>query len=128
MQVESFYTQKVHGASPLNENMIVCTTGITSRTASCGRVRILKEVEYEGHAMLQFSIGAAGPEGNSGGPVWDLMTGAAVGLTSSGPEGPAEWKETIVTPLLPIPDAPNNGVPGILAAPGMGALSIVEAK
>ncbi|HEU4502878.1 MAG TPA: trypsin-like serine protease, partial [Nitrospira sp.] len=128
IQVENFYTQKIHGAAPLKENMIVCTTGITSGTASCGRVRLFEEVEYNGRVMLQFNVQAAGPEGNSGGPVWDLMTGAAVGLTSSGPEGPAEWRETNVTPLLPVPGAPNNGVPGILAAPGMGALSIVAAK
>lgn len=57
--------------------------------------------------------------------MWELTTGAAVGLTSSGPSGPAEWQETNITPLLPMPDAPGNSVPGILNAPGMGPLTLV---
>lgn len=62
-------------------------------------------------------------KGDSGSPVWNLRTGASIGLVSAGrPTG--SFEETLVAPLLHPPNMPANRVPGILHHHAMGSLRL----
>lgn len=66
--------------------------------------------------------------GDSGGSVWNPVTGRAVGLVSSGPE--ITPSETWITPLRPIARPDGGLIPGLmelLDAPGGGSFNIVKA-
>jgi YD repeat-containing protein len=102
----------------------VCYSGGKSHRVSCGRVvgRKLVLFPYEVHGLLKIArIGAykvrfnkPGIKGDSGSPVWNRRTHAAIGVISGGLK-----KVELVTPLLHPKRLNLEDAPGILHAPGM---------
>lgn len=97
----------------------VCFSGAISTTVACGRIvaRSLSHHPLGLHFRLagywvKFPDGKRPQHGDSGAPVWNLRTGASIGLVSFG--RPADLSETLVMPLLHPPNMPANRVPGIL--------------
>lgn len=106
-------------ASKARKGNVVCYSGARSMNVSCGPIvaRSLRWTDPEtGEKLAGYWVRFKGQrpiEGDSGGPVWNLRTGASIGLISAGrPENSLE--ETLVAPLLHPPNMPANRVPGIL--------------
>lgn len=107
----------------------VCYSGAISMTVACGRI-VARSLNHRPEGL---SFGLAGywvrfPEekrpdhGDSGAPVWNLRTGASIGLVSFG--RPRDLSETLVIPLLHPPNMPANRVPGILHQQNLGPLHL----
>jgi hypothetical protein len=64
--------------------------------------------------------------GDSGAPVWNRETHAAVGMIEGGP--PNNHSLTYVTPLLDMPGQSTAQAPGALKAPGMYDLHVVTGE
>ena len=110
----------------------VCYSGAISKNVSCGKI-VARSLNHR-VAYGEGSIGLAGywvrfPEGrrpvdgDSGSPVWNLRTGASIGLISAG-RPPGTFEETLVAPLLHPPNMPANRVPGILHHHAMAPLRL----
>jgi tripartite motif-containing protein 71 len=110
----------------------VCYSGAISKNVSCGKIvaRSLNHRGTDGEARfglagywVRFPEGRRPVKGDSGSPVWNLRTGASIGLVSAGrPQD--SFEETLVAPLLHPPNMPANRVPGILHHPGMAPLQL----
>src|SRR4029077_1397873 len=72
---------------------------------------------------VRFPANKRPQHGDSGGPVWNLRTGASIGLISAG-RPCNSLEETLVAPLLHPPNMSPNRVPGILHHVGMQPLSL----
>ncbi len=108
--------QKVSGVSTVYPGQIVCYSGIYGGT-HCGSVAQEPVVPGYGEGQPGWNVEVnwiETEEGDSGGPVWDVRTGKAVGNVTG-----SYW----FTPLLPLANYP--GAPGMLGAPNMGSLHIV---
>ncbi len=126
IQLEEGSTQRFRHPVPPTEGMVLCFSGISSQRVRCGPVNGPPEwVAYEGKNMYQVPLGEGAIPGDSGGPVWQMTTGNAVGLISSGPEG--STTQSYITPLeaVAVPEAPEGRLPGILRAPGTFPLTLV---
>jgi hypothetical protein len=129
------YQSKINGVADWTPGMTLCHSGTWGGTHCGPTAPWLIKSYYEGAAgpvwqirVFDYSIG-----GDSGSPVFDPVTGSAVGLLSGGPfynKGPTD-----ITPLLPLEgkpyaqEVPTGTAPGGLAAPGMNSprpLTIVD--
>ena len=108
----------------------VCYSGAISKTVACGRI-VARSLNWNpddapyGLAgyWVRFPYDRRPQRGDSGAPVWNLRTGASIGLVSaSRPHDSAT--ETLVAPLLHPPNMPANRVPGILHHLGMAPLQL----
>lgn len=111
---------------------VVCYSGAVSKNVACGKI-VARSLHHRG-TDGELPFGVAGywvkfpkdkrpVDGDSGGPVWSLRTGASIGLISVGrPLG--SYEETLVAPLLHPPNMPANRVPGILHHQGMEPLQL----
>jgi streptogramin lyase len=107
----------------------VCYSGAMSKTVACGRIvaRSLdwdsgEEYDLAGY-WVRFPEDRHPVKGDSGSPVWNLRTGASIGLVSAGRPDDS-LTETLVAPLLHPPNMPSNRVPGILHHIGMAPLQL----
>jgi YD repeat-containing protein len=109
---------------------VVCYSGALSKNVACGKI-VARSLNWhpEGAPFglagywVRFPSGKHPVEGDSGSPVWNLRTGASIGLVSAGrPEDSLE--ETLVAPLLHPPNMLANRVPGILHHLGMEPLQL----
>lgn len=109
---------------------ILCYSGSKSKTAACGKV-VARSANYHpedapfglGGYWVRFPEDKRPDHGDSGGPVWNKLTGRAVGLISaSRPE--EERTETLVAPLLHPPNMNPNYVPGILKHQGIRPMQL----
>ncbi len=123
--IEAGRAQKVTGAERTRPGVVLCTSGTTTGT-DCGPAHepfIATEYGPEWVVMTD----AKTDHGDSGGSVWNPVTGRAVGLTVSGPaETPSE---TWFTPLRPVERPTGNPIPGLLElldANGGGSFNIVK--
>ncbi|MFL5900580.1 MAG: DUF6531 domain-containing protein [Solirubrobacterales bacterium] len=107
----------------------VCYSGALSNRVSCGPVvgRVM-QILVDPSTGLVFGAGVYRVQfvhpvqsGDSGSPVWNRKTHAAIGVVSARAEG---QKVSAVTPLLHPKRLSLNLVPGILHAPGMYSLSL----
>jgi tripartite motif-containing protein 71 len=115
--VSSGVQQQSGGAGPTYPGQTICVSGIYGGSA-CG-IAGEPKVEYFDEGLPCWQVPISGlhiQEGDSGGPAWDLRTGAVVGNITGGHS---------ITPMLPL-DVPDNAAPGMLAAPGMGNLQVVH--
>lgn len=91
-----------------------------SKTASCGKV-VARSANWHpqgasfglGGYWVRFPEDKRPDHGDSGGPVWNKLTGRAVGLISASRPSEEE-SETLVAPLLHPPNMDEEYVPGIL--------------
>jgi hypothetical protein len=115
--VSSGYQQRIGAPSAVYTGETVCYSGIYGGS-HCGIAGDpVVSYYYEGLPTWQIPVNWVSTEhGDSGGPVWDLQTGAPVGNTTG-----SFW----FTPMLALPSVPNGAAPGMLAAPGMGSLNAV---
>lgn len=117
--VSSGVQQQSTGAGSIYPGQTICVSGVYGGSA-CG-IAGEPRVGYfaEGLPCWQVSIsGVNTHEGDSGGPAWDVQTGAVVGNITGAHS---------ITPMLPI-DVPDNAAPGMLGAPGMGHLQVVKSR
>lgn len=121
-------TQKIAGAERSRAGVTLCTSGTTTGT-DCGITREpFVTYEYERPEWV-VQTDAFTDHGDSGGAVWNPVTGRAVGLIVSGPE--VTPSETWFTPLRPVARPSGSPIPGLLElldAPGGGAFNIVKAE
>lgn len=98
----------------------VCYSGAKSKTVACGKI-VARSLNYRPDGVpfglagywVRFPEDKRPDHGDSGAPVWNLRTGASIGLVSFG--RPADERtETLVTPLLHPPNMEAGRVPGIL--------------
>jgi hypothetical protein len=110
----------------------VCYSGAISKNVSCGKIvarSLNHRVAYGGGSIglagywVRFPEGRRPVEGDSGSPVWNLRTGASIGLVSFG-RPLSTFEETLVAPLLHPPNMPANRVPGILHHHAMAPLRL----
>jgi hypothetical protein len=101
----------------------LCMSGAYSNRRLCGEV-VGVRVRNEGTPGRQLFIVTrfAGIPGDSGAPVWSPRTGRSVGILSGGPHN-GTYKDW-VTPLVVPRGFSAEKVPGVLNAPGMGALHL----
>jgi YD repeat-containing protein len=97
---------------------VVCHSGVKSNAVLCGpilgeaspgRTKNVHTGQLSGQEWL-LHVGAGGAEGDSGSPVWERDTGAAVGLVIGGGS-----TGLLVEPLMRPPNAPASQVAGILS-------------
>jgi hypothetical protein len=129
------YQTKINGVADWTPGMTLCHSGTWGGTHCGPTAPYLIKSYYEGAAgpvwqirVFDYSIG-----GDSGSPVFNPMTGSAIGTLSGGPfytKGPTD-----ITPLLPLEGKSFAGevmpgtAPGGLAAPGMNSphpLTVVD--
>lgn len=111
-------------------NHRVCFSGAKSQTPSCGKIIARdRNGEHDGETGFEsvFRSGGYWVEfehtaipGDSGAPVWDAQTGAAIGLATA-----IRWgTQTLVEPLLHPPNMSPRYLPGILHHPDMAPLNL----
>jgi streptogramin lyase len=108
----------------------LCFSGAISGNISCGRV-VARSRRYTGSSQfyavggywVKFPEDKRPGKGDSGSPVWNKLTGRAVGLLSVGrPEG--EYVETLVAPLIHPRFARPGELPGILHGQSMEPIQL----
>lgn len=130
------FQSKINGAEDWIPGMTLCLSGSYGRS-HCGPTEPeLLKMYYEGEGNAptwQIVLRAYSECGDSGGPIWNPQTGAAVALLTGGPG--CETGPTWVTPLLSLegksytPEVGPGTAPGALAAPemiGPPAMHIVD--
>ncbi len=104
---------------------VLCFSGVTTNRVKCGVtdgvsvLHLLNDNNEESPGRL-WEIHANLPikHGDSGAPVWDRSNGRVVGLVSA--------LGGYVAPIIHAPNLPTENSPGILDAPGMGALRLKQ--
>lgn len=117
-------------AAKARKGNTVCYSGAISKQVACGEI-VARSFDWhpEDAPMglagywVRFPASKRPQHGDSGGPVWNLRTGASIGLISAGRPNDS-LEETLVAPLLHPPNMPPNRVPGILHHVGMQPLSL----
>lgn len=98
-----------------------------SKTVACGKI-IARSYSWRWNGIglvgywVRFPKDRRPDHGDSGSPVWNLRTGAAIGLVSAG--RPEDLTETLVAPLLYPPNMPPKTVPGILHSGALRPLQL----
>jgi streptogramin lyase len=130
------YQSMVNGAADWRPGQTLCLSGTWGGT-HCGPTEAEPiKTYYEGSAASnwQIRLNAYSEPGDSGSPIWDPITGSAVGILSGGPK--AYGAPTDIAPLLSLEGRPYTRevlpgtAPGALGAPGMsspGRLTVVDA-
>lgn len=109
---------------------VVCYSGAVSKNVACGKI-VARSTRWTGIGggialggyWVRFPERDRPVEGDSGSPVWNLRTGASIGLVSAG-RPPGTFEETLVAPLLHPPNMESWQVPGILHHLGMEPLRL----
>lgn len=103
----------------------LCFSGMaTNEPKRCGEVIGVRVRQTPNPGRQLFLITRfAGIPGDSGAPVWSPRLQRSIGILSGGPGIPGLVKDW-VTPLLQPRGHDSEKVPGILNAPGMGALNL----
>jgi tripartite motif-containing protein 71 len=117
-------------ATKARKGNTVCYSGAISKQVACGEI-VARSFDWHPEDALmglagywvRFPASKRPQHGDSGGPVWNLRTGASIGLISAGRPNDS-LEETLVAPLLHPPNMPPNRVPGILHHVGMQPLSL----
>ncbi|HEU5252650.1 MAG TPA: DUF6531 domain-containing protein [Solirubrobacterales bacterium] len=119
--------QRVVGAEVSRPGVVLCTSGTTTGN-DCGPAREpFISTEYGREWVVQTD--AKTDYGDSGGSVWNPVTGRAVGLTVSGPEQTPS--ETWFSPLRQVERPSGPPIPGLLElldATGGGKFNIVKVE
>jgi len=123
----------VNGAADWVPGMTLCLSGTFGRSR-CGPTEPeLLRMYYGGPPTWQIVMNAYSECGDSGGPIWDPRTGAAIGILTGGPG--CKSAPTWVTPLYSLegksylPEVAAGTAPGALGAPDMAgppAMQIVD--
>jgi hypothetical protein len=94
----------------------LCFSGAHTAGVRCGKVVTIRKILFQGESGPRGCVVMAAPviEGDSGGPVWNPKTGAAVGLVKG--EAGANLRSTCVQPLLNTPNNRGDSYPGVLNA------------
>jgi len=131
------YQRKIHGVAEWIPGMTLCHSG-TWGGSHCGPSAPWLVQSYYGGAagpMWLIRVFSFSTIGDSGSPVFDPITGSAIGILSGGPN--SNSGPTDVTPLLSLEGKPfaqevaPGTAPGALGAPGMTSpnkLTIVNSK
>jgi YD repeat-containing protein len=118
-------------AEKARKGNVVCYSGAISKTVACGQI-VARSLNWADSGepfglagyWVRFPEGDQPKHGDSGSPVWNLRTGASIGLVSAGRPHDS-LTETLVAPLLHPPNMPANRVPGILHHMGMEPLQLM---
>jgi tripartite motif-containing protein 71 len=117
---------RVSGEATARVGDVLCFSGMKTGKVRCKKV-LSQYTATAAHFSQRVYVVAFGAEhGDSGAPVWNAGTGAAVGLIEGGPRGKAPL--TYVTPLLNMPHESVAHAPGALAAPGMYDLHVITGE
>jgi hypothetical protein len=108
----------------------VCYSGARLNGVSCGKIvgRAMSLLKDEPHGLLaligiyRVKFNKPVRPGDSGAPVWNPRSGAAIGIVSGGNPGQAV---SGVTPLLHPLRLDSKAVPGILHAPAMYSMHLI---
>jgi hypothetical protein len=119
----------INGVESWNPGMTLCYSGSSAGSHCASTTMAPQEAFYKGSSSptWQIEMNVYGEGGDSGGPVWNPVTGSAVGIITGGPPD-----KTWVTPFLTIEDEtraeiPAGSAPGALNAPNMTpTLTIVK--
>lgn len=103
----------VKGAEKMVVGSTLCTSGITTGVSVCGAAKGPFRVFYPGGlSEWVVATNAFTDYGDSGGAVWNVRNGKAVGLVSGGPiQTPSE---TWFSPLRPVEARNGDRLPGLL--------------
>lgn len=117
---------RVSGVEPIIPGSTLCASG-AYHGSDCG-IASDPFVAFpdEGEPMWVVQTSAITTEGDSGGPIWDLQTGNAVGLVEGGYESTGP---TWFTPLEAVPLPNGTTTPGLLAEmdiAGGGSFNLVH--
>jgi len=124
------YALPTKPAGKARKGNVVCYSGAISKNVSCGKI-VARSLNWHPDGApfglagywVRFPEGGRPVKGDSGSPVWNLRTGASIGLVSARrPEG--SFDETLVAPLLHPPNMELWQVPGILHHLGMEPLGL----
>ncbi len=111
-------------ATPAQKENRLCTSGVRTDVKQCGKVLRRYTVHLKHFNVKTYEVALFVQTGDSGAPVWNPRTGAAIGIVSYLDESRpgVAW----VTPLQPIPDVePAGSAPGALRADGMYHLNLL---
>src|SRR5207253_385851 len=113
--------RKCHAPLPVGsptraqETNVLCFSGLSTDHKECGSVRGVSErVEPTYKELVYIVEGMKNIGGDSGAPVWNPNTGAAVGIIQGSPKAHPDW--SLVVPLLPLKGVPVAKGPGALKA------------
>jgi tripartite motif-containing protein 71 len=101
---------------------ILCFSGMITNTTKCKAVVATRTVDF-GFKIKMYVVAFADQDGDSGAPVWNRRTKAAVGIVSG--HFKKQPNLTYVTPLLSMPHVSSTKAPGALRAPGMYSLNMM---
>ena len=109
--------------------MTVCISGKESKFVNCGPVtgepeEVFYSTAERGTTGIMWLVPASfyGIPGDSGSPIWDRYTGAAVGILSGGQR--TDHSKHVIQPLLPWPQHEVDA-PGALGAVQMAPMKIL---
>lgn len=116
-------------AAKARKGNTVCYSGAISKQIACGEI-VARSFDWQPDGApfglagywVRFPADKRPDHGDSGSPVWNLRTGASIGLISA--ERSEDPVETLVAPLLHPPNMAANRIPGILHHAGMQPLSL----
>jgi hypothetical protein len=101
----------------------LCFSGVTTGRTKCQTVIARRTFRESGFQEKMYVVPFDAGHGDSGSPVWNPRTGAAVGLISA--RAPNDHRLTFVAPLLKMPHESAVKAPGALSAPGMYSLNLI---
>ncbi len=104
----------VKAPSAAYRNQVLCFSGVTTDRTKCKEVIGRKTYRENGFKERMYALPFNAQHGDSGSPVWNRDTGAAVGIVSA--RDPRHPGITYVAPLLRIPDESLKVSPGALRA------------
>ena len=107
--------------APAYRNQVLCFSGVTTDRTKCKEVIGRRTYRENGFKERMYALPFNAQHGDSGSPVWNRDTGAAVGIVSA--RDPQHPGITYVAPLLRIPRESLTVSPGALRA-----LSLDEAE
>ncbi len=117
---------RVSGEAKARVGDVLCFSGVKTDKVRCKKV-LSQYTATATHFSQRVYVVAFGAEhGDSGAPVWNAGTGAAVGMIEGGPRNKSPL--TYVTPLLNMPHESVAHAPGALAAPGMYDLHVITGE
>ena len=106
----------------------LCVSGSRTERVKHGEVIRIGPIKFKGEAKSHGVLvvnGLATRGGDSGSPVWNCHTHAAIGILSGGHEvGTISY----VQPLLRTPTGKSGTIPGALESPLMGKLHVIRSK
>ncbi|MGE5527334.1 MAG: DUF6531 domain-containing protein [Methanosarcina sp.] len=108
------HPRPVGAPSTAYRNQVLCFSGVTTDRTKCKEVIGRRTYSENGFKERMYALPFNAQPGDSGSPVWNRYTGAAVGLVSA--RDPHHPGITYVAPLLRIPRESLKVSPGALRA------------